>query len=279
MTSEFEQNYEFLNSAQSDNFFSISPFEGNYFVPHFQEKQIELFESLNSEEKEEKDFYKKLLFLPKEKNKTKELTNESQSIIKKDNCIFKIEKFMGNKTNREKKPLFKKVGNRNHDKYDIDNILTVVQNHYINFIVMFINFFLEKQGINEKFIKISYEEKRKVNKENFENLKTKCLYEILLMKITPKNSRSPDDHNKILYTKVKDLPIIKDILNLNYLYFFQNIYYKNERNIMLNIDGLDKPFNLSDRKLVLYNELLSSFSNEYYISLCNRYVKEKYFGN
>ena len=44
------------------------------------------------------------------------------------------------------------------------------------------------------------------------------------MKITPKNSKSPQDHNKNLYTKVKDLPIIKDILNLNYLYFFQNVY-------------------------------------------------------
>ena len=42
---------------------------------------------------------------------------------------------------------------------------------------------------------------------------------------------------------------------------------------------MDIPFNLSDRKLELYNERLSSFSNEYYISLCNKYVKEKYFEN
>ena len=142
---------------------------------------------------------------------------------------------------------------------------------------MFINYFLEEQGIVEKFIKISYEEKRKVNKENFENPKKKCLYEILLMKITPKNSKSPENHNLILYNKVKDLPTIKDLLNINYLYFFQNVYYKSLRNIILKIDGVDKPFNLSDRKLVLYKERLSSFSNEYYKSLCDRYVKEKYF--
>ena len=279
MSFEFEQNSEFLYSYQSDKPFSILSFEENDFIPYFQTQQKEPFESLNLEVKDENEFYKQLLFLKKEKNKTKESTNESVPIIKKDNEIFKIEKLLGNKTNREKKLLFKKVGNRNHDKYDIDNIITVVQNHYINFIVMFINYFLEEQGIDEKFIKISYEEKRKVNKETFENLKTKCLYEILFMKITPKNSKSPEDHNKILYAKVKDLPIIKDILNLNYLYFFQNVYYKSERNIMLKIDGMDIPFNLSDRKLELYNERLSSFSNEYYISLCNKYVKEKYFEN
>jgi hypothetical protein len=200
-------------------------------------------------------------------------------INKGDNGIFKIDKFLGNKKNREKKPLFKKIGIRNHDKYDIDNIITVVQNHYINFIVMFVNYFLEEQGINEKFIKISYEEKRKVNKEHFEILKKKCLYEILQMKISPKNKLSPEDNNKNLYNKVKNLPIIKDILNLNYLYFFQNVYYKSERNIILNIDGMDKPFKLSDRKLVLYKERLSSFSNEYYKTLFNDYVKEKYFSD
>ena len=273
MTSEPEQNFEFVNAYQKDDSFSISPFEENCLFPHFQIKQQELSESLDLEEKDN-EFFKNLFF---QKNKTNESTNESQPILKEDNGIFKIEKFLGNKTNREKKPLFKKVGIRNHDKYDIDNIITVVQNHYINFIVIFINYILGEQGIDEKFIKISYEEKRKVNKENFENLKEKCLYEILLMKITPKNSKSPENHNHILYIKVKDLPIIKDILNLNYLYFFQNVYYKSGRNIMLNIDGMDKPFNLSDKKLVLYKERLSSFSDEYYKSLCDRYVKEKYF--
>ena len=272
MTSEFENLFEFKDEFHSSNLFPISLYEENLFDYYFQDKQLDPLKPLNSEE-EENEFFKNIIF----RSKGKELTSDSQHVIDKD--IFKIEKLLGNKKNRDKKPVFKKVGNRNHDKYDIDNILTVIQTHFINFIVNFINYILEEKGIKEKFIKISYEEKRKVNRENFENLKEKCLYEILLMKITPKNSKSPQDHNKNLYTKVKDLPIIKDILNLNYLYFFQNVYYKSERNIMLKIDGMDIPFNLSDRKLELYNERLSSFSNEYYISLCNKYVKEKYFEN
>ena len=277
MTSEFYQPFEFEHEFQNNSSLSFSQFEECDFHSFLPTIHLQPYVQQNIED-EENEFVNKIFFYKNEK-KTKETTSELQQINKGDNEIFKIDKFLGNKINREKKPLFKKVGKRNHDKYDIDNIITVVQNHYINFIVMFVNYFLEEQGINEKFIKISYEEKRKVNKENFEILKKKCLYEILQMKISPKNKLSPEDNNKNLYNKVKNLPIIKDILNLNYLYFFQNVYYKSERNIILNIDGMDKPFKLSDRKLVLYKERLSSFSNEYYKTLFNDYVKEKYFSD
>ena len=279
MESEFYQPLEFKHQFQNDSSLSFSQFEECDFYPFLPTLHLQPYVQQNLEE-EENEFINKIFFHKNEKkSKTKETTSELPQINKGDNGIFKIDKFLGNKKNREKKPLFKKIGTRNHDKYDIDNIITVVQNHYINFIVMFVNYFLEEQGINEKFIKISYEEKRKVNKENFEILKKKCLYEILLMKISPKNKLSPEDNNKNLYNKVKNLPIIKDILNLNYLYFFQNVYYKSERNIILNIDGMDKPFKLSDRKLVLYKERLSSFSNEYYKTLFDNYVKEKYFSD
>lgn len=278
MESEFYQPLEFKHQFQNDSSLSFSQFEECDFNPFLPTLHLQPYVQQNLEE-EENELINKIFFHKNEKSKTKETTSELPQINKGDNGIFKIDKFLGNKKNREKKPLFKKIGTRNHDKYDIDNIITVVQNHYINFIVMFVNYFLEEQGINEKFIKISYEEKRKVNKENFEILKKKCLYEILQMKISPKNKLSPEDNNKNLYNKVKNLPIIKDILNLNYLYFFQNVYYKSERNIILNIDGMDKPFKLSDRKLVLYKERLSSFSNEYYKTLFNNYVKEKYFSN
>lgn len=277
MTSEFYQPFEFEHEFQNNSSLSFSQFEECDFHSFLPTIHLQPYVQQNIED-EENEFVNKIFFYKNEK-KTKETTSELQQINKGDNGIFKIDKFLGNKINREKKPLFKKVGKRNHDKYDIDNIITVVQNHYINFIVMFVNYFLEEQGVNEKFIKISYEEKRKVNKENFEILKKKCLYEILQMKISPKNKLSPEDNNKNLYNKVKNLPIIKDILNLNYLYFFQNVYYNSERNIILNIDGMDKPFKLSDRKLVLYKERLSSFSNEYYKTLFDNYVKEKYFSN
>lgn len=276
MYSEFNKQSEFVQENEFINSFQDSTFESFNLNSYFQIMQPEFNEQSYSE-KEENDLFNNTLFHRKEVTKSKETTHESELNIKTQNALFQVNKILGNKTNRGKIPKFKKVENKNHDKYDIDNIITVVQCHFMNFIVDFVNFVLDEQGIDEKFVKIAYEEKRIVNNKNFENLKKKCLYEILLMKITPKCSKFPEDHNKVLYNKVKEHPIIKDILNLNYLYFFQNVYYKSER--IINIEGTDKTFILSNRKLVLYNEKLSGFSDEYYISLFNRYVKEKYFDN
>ena len=276
MYSEFNKQSEFVQENEFINSFQDSTFESFNLNSYFQIMQPEFNEQSYSE-KEENDLFNNTLFHRKEVTKSKETTHESELKIKTQNALFQVNKILGNKTNRGKIPKFKKVENKNHDKYDIDNIITVVQCHFMNFIVDFVNFVLDEQGIDEKFVKIAYEEKKIVNNKNFENLKKKSLYEILLMKITPKCSKFPEDHNKVLYNKVKEHPIIKDILNLNYLYFFQNVYYKSER--IINIEGMDKTFILSNRKLVLYNEKLSGFSDEYYISLFNRYVKEKYFDN
>ena len=150
MTSEFENSFEFKDEFLSSNLFPISLYEENLFDSYFQDKQLDQLKPQNLEE--ENEFFKNIIF----HSKGKESTSESQHVIDKD--IFKIEKLLGNKKNRDKKPIFKKVGNRNHDKYDIDNIITVIQTHFINFIVNFINYILEEKGIKEKFIKISYEE-------------------------------------------------------------------------------------------------------------------------
>ena len=186
---------------------------------------------------------------------------------------------MGNKRGRKKDAIFKKAGGNHHDKDDIDNIIRVVQVHYINFIVNFVNYILIIYKIKGSFIKIDYEVKKVVNNKVFNELKRKCLYEILLMKITPKCSNFPPNHNQTLYEKIKDIPVIKDILNFNYLTFFQDVYYKSERNIILKIDGKNIPFELSDEKLVMYKELIASYSDKNYITRFEMFVKDKYFEN
>ena len=126
----------------------------------------------------------------------------------------------------------------------------VVQAHYMNFIVDIINCMLKLLGEKMRFFKISYDIKKKVNKKNFEALKEKKLYEILLFDISSKFTRSKIDHNKVLYENIKDLNIFKELLNQNYLTFFRNVYYKSERKLNLIIDGKNMTFDLNDEKLV-----------------------------
>ena len=206
-------------------------------------------------------------------------TIEKSGNSKEKENSFNIGNLLGNKRGRKKVAIFKIVGGNHHDKDDIDNIIRVVQVHYINFIVNFVNCILMIYKIKGSFIKIDYEVKKVVNNKVFNELKRKCLYEILLMKITPKCSNFPPNHNQTLYEKFKDIPVIKDILNLNYLTFFQDVYYKSERNIILKIDGKNIPFELSDEKLVMYKEHITSFSDINYITRFEMFVKDKYFEN
>ena len=235
------------------------------------------------EEKQLKEYEEDISIFFKNQIKNNESINistiEKSGNSKEKENSFNIGNLLGNKRGRKKVGIFKIVGGNHHDKDDIDNIIRVVQVHYINFIVNFVNYILIIYKIKGSFIKIDYEVKKVVNNKVFNELKRKCLYEILLMKITPKCSNFPPNHNQTLYEKFKDIPVIKDILNLNYLTFFQDVYYKSERNIILKIDGKNIPFELSDEKLVMYKELIASYSDKNYITRFEMFVKDKYFEN
>ena len=131
-------------------------------------------------------------------------------------------------------------------------------------------------GEKRRFSKISYDIKKKVNKKNFEALKEKKLYEILLFDISPKFTRSKIDHNKVLYENIKDLNIFKELLNQNYLTFFRNVYYKSERKLNLIIDGKNMTFDLNDEKLSMYKDKIAGFSDKNYLKLFEKYVQERY---
>ena len=201
---------------------------------------------LNSEESEE-DKERYLI----ERNKINDSMNGKTCASEEKKIQFKVE---GN--SQKNNPRGRKSINANkkslkvHDKLDIDNIISVVQAHYMNFIVDIINCMLKLLGEKRRFSKISYDIKKKVNKKNFEALKEKKLYEILLFDISPKFTRSKIDHNKVLYENIKDLNIFKELLNQNYLTFFRNVYYKSERKLNLIFDGKNMTFDLNDEKLV-----------------------------
>ena len=164
--------------------------------------------------------------------------------------------------------------NKVHGKYDVDNIISVVQVHYINFIVDFINCILKEFGIQEQFIKIGYEAKKYINNDSFLSFKNKKLFEILLMKISPKFTTYNKFHNLDLYNKIKDINGLKDILNINYLTFFREVYYKSERNTNIRIN--DKIISFSGKKLEMYKDKIDKFSDEYYKKVFEQYVNDIY---
>ena len=227
---------------------------------------------LNSEESEE-DKERYLI----ERNKINDSMNGKTCSSEEKKIQFKVESNSQKNNPRGRKSInANKKSLKVHDKLDIDNIISVVQAHYMNFIVDIINCMLKLLGEKRRFSKISYDIKKKVNKKNFEALKGKKLYEILLFDISPKFTRSKIDHNKVLYENIKDLNIFKELLNQNYLTFFRNVYYKSERKLNLIIDGKNMTFDLNDEKLSMYKDKIASFSDKNYLKLFEKYVQERY---
>ena len=231
------------------------------------------------------------LFIKKKETKTKESTKEKveeniQIISKTEKEDELLGKKRGRKKNIEKivnkKENFKKIHN---DEVE-DNMLNKIQIHSINSIIECFNSILNYINYNneERFLNINSSFKKKINKKEREELKKKKLCDILKLDISTKFTNHSFDYNKNLYEKIekmKENPIYDALIKLsneNYLYFFQNIYYKNERSINLNKYGIDVNIPLNN-KVKLCEDKIKSFKDkdEEYIKKYKKCINENYF--
>lgn len=278
LESENEFAYIFHNQDESEQSITFDHLNQVPFQNSFEQEQFFIPPNENVKEEENDD---SRFFISK--NKSKEITpnEEIHSEIKR--VLFKTskkndisEKLLQNKTKRGRKTEPEgKPAMKIHEKTDIDNIITVAQISYINFIVDLLNDLLKQIGIQNKFIRISHKVKKNVKISNFENLKTKKLSDILLLEISPKFRSYDKDHNKKLLESIQDMEEIKDILNENYLTFFKEVYYKSERIICIN----GKNISLFGKKLKMYKNKIAEFKDEEYVEIFDKYVTDKYFGN
>jgi hypothetical protein len=163
-------------------------------------------------------------------------------------------------------------------KFNRDDITIKNQVHYSNFIPEFVNFELENYGINGKFKKIDYQLKKKCNFNNFSELNGKKLYEILIMKASSRYKNIGENYNAKLYERIKDIPVIKNILNENYLTFFRSVYYPSGREINLKKhtdDNSDLIITLP-MKIGKFMDKVNTFKDQDYAEAYKKCVEELY---
>ena len=226
-----------------------------------------------------------------ERVETRESTNEliSQEQTEKSDKKEIVIKF---KTKKENKQEPKKRGRKceksekdrtNNSlklprKFKRDDITIKNQVHYSNFIPEFVNFELENYGINGKFKKIDYQLKKKCNFNNFSELNGKKLYEILIMKASSRYKNIGENYNAKLYERIKDIPVIKNILNENYLTFFRSVYYPSGREINLKKytdDNSDLIITLP-MKIEKFMDKVNTFKDQDYAEAYKKCVEELY---
>ena len=114
------------------------------------------------------------------------------------------------------------------------------------------------------------------NFDNWEMLKKQKLKDILKLKRSDRYEKTDEYHNKNLLEEIKNKKVIKNILEENYLIFFEKVYYKGERKISLTKYGSDEILCL-DSKTRTYLDKVKSFNDPIYAAIYDNYVNELYF--
>ena len=167
-----------------------------------------------------------------------------------------------------KKKRGKPASNENqkiHTKEKNDNILRKIQTSYFTFIIKFLNEFMKNENLKYKFIDFSHSFKKNIKIEFRKELRNKTIKDIILkFPISPKNSNYNINHNINVYNKLceQNQYIILNILEKNYLYFFEKIYYNNCIKFNLRQFGLDDYEIELSKNVNTYKDLLKKGNNK-----------------
>ena len=130
--------------------------------------------------------------------------------------------------------------------------------HFISFIVKFVNFNI-KTLISKKhpvFANLSYNFKKKLNNYTFKELTNMSIGEVLRNEGSNKNKRNiiyEKDENKKIFKSVHDT-ILKDLLDINYIQFFQHVYMKAPKKYSLKVLNNYK----TPKKISFFDDFLKS---------------------
>ena len=206
------------------------------------------------------------------KNPTKQVTNEENYI-----------NFSNKKKGRPKKN--EKNNEPKHKGNSLDNLLRIIHVHYLNFIIYFVNDILSKNfTIKERFIKIDYGYKSKINKILIEYYKKQSIGDIISSIKSRKNTKVEDKHNNQLKEKIEENKNLKRILSMNYLDFFQKFYLKGNK--IINLDEYDFQKIILPEKTIMLDDLYKKYNfnsiiqclKKYFFQNNKKFIKKIFFG-
>lgn len=211
-------------------------------------------------------------------NSIPNITSKKFEIIKADklgdyDLNYDVIKKCKRNKKRGRKP--QKESKRQHNALDQDNIIRKIQVHFLTFIICFINDLVQVVLPNSKdlcFKNINYEFKKTVNHAYIENLKSKKIGDILILRASPKNRKFVSNINEIIFNKICSInPFLKEFFELSYLDMFNNYYIKEERE--MDVEGYH--VKLSQRTKI-FNDLIEKNQAS---SMKLREIAEQFFIN
>ena len=167
-----------------------------------------------------------------------------------------------------------------HDKNSEDNIIRKIQVHYAKFIRIFINEILKSSGIKDLFfIPLDYNFIKLISQKHRDTLNSKTIKEVFYENnISPKYSTKEKDFNKKICEKIEKehKDISENILNRNFLFFFDKIYYKNNKKINMKEFGFDD-LEVDLKNIELFGDLILKEKDDYSLTEKMDYFAKKCF--
>lgn len=285
-SNNFEEEFDHLENKGIRNDFSEKYYDFNYSINSYNEgySKNQLLPDANSDSNSIDSNLLYNIFGERGSMESQSYLNDNEEIkglytIPSNNQLEKINELTSSTTHN--KNLFivlnKKKGRKSNDlnlkkkvgiprKFDEDNIVSKIQVKFITFIINLINLILKKIGIkNLQFKHLSHNYKCQVSKSFRKNLISQTIENILRNEISTKYSTKDKNFNNEILTQVKNVgnKLIFDILNLNFLFFFEKIFYQKRRqSYNLSEFGLENLEFELPKKIELFEDLIEKNKNE-----------------
>ena len=195
-------------------------------------------------------------------------------LLSNDNIIEFSSNLSLNQTSDRTREIFIKKKKKYPRRFDIDNIIRKIKVHYTNkFLIKFINsiikvkFWPKHKYCELKFYPLIYNKLKKTTKDCINDIKYRTIKDVIKNDISRRYKKCASNSNLKLCQKIEEeeeLKDINDILELEFLYFFEKIYMQKKKKINLKEYGLfDLEIDLST--IELFEDLkLKNKNKEFY---------------
>ena len=170
----------------------------------------------------------------------------------------------------ETKKTRKKRGRQNdkteaqHTPFKNDCKMAKIQISYFTFLIILLNIIMKKLKLKYTFLQFHGKYKSNVNQKFRASLNKKTIKEIIEdAPISAKYKKGGDNANIIQKLTEQGQDMILQILDKNFLFFFENVYFSNIKKFNLSSFGLS-PFDVElPPKTKLFKDLLNKEKNNY----------------
>ena len=184
--------------------------------------------------------------------------------------VYQPPKYVSSFACYEMKKTGKKRGRRNdkteaqHTPFKNDCRMAKIQTNYFTFLIILLNTIMKKLNLKYTFLQLDGKYKSKVNQKFRASLNKKTIKEIIEdAPISRKYKKGGDNANIIQKLTEQGQDMILQILDKNFLFFFENVYFSNIKKFNLSSFGLN-PFDVElPPKTKLFKDLLNKEKNKY----------------